>query len=189
MHFELKGGTSLSKGYGIIHRFSEDIDMRIEPPIHLQVKIGHNQNKPFHVASRNKFYEWLCEQVNIPGIKQVERDKAFDNDKLRSAGIRLTYPSNNPVLVGIKTGILLEPGFDDTTPNRLVTISSWAYDVAVARQVTIFDNRALEIPCYLPAYTFVEKLQTISTKYRRLSQTSTFPSNFLRHYYDIYCLL
>ena len=29
--FELKGGTSLSKGFGIIHRFSEDIDIRIEP--------------------------------------------------------------------------------------------------------------------------------------------------------------
>ncbi|KEQ29874.1 hypothetical protein N180_13770 [Pedobacter antarcticus 4BY] len=30
--FELKGGTSLSKGYGIIHRFSEDIDIHIKPP-------------------------------------------------------------------------------------------------------------------------------------------------------------
>ena len=29
--FELKGGTSLSKGFQIIHRFSEDIDIRIEP--------------------------------------------------------------------------------------------------------------------------------------------------------------
>jgi hypothetical protein len=26
--FELKGGTSLSKGFGVIHRFSEDIDIR-----------------------------------------------------------------------------------------------------------------------------------------------------------------
>ena len=26
--FELKGGTSLSKGFGIIHRFSEDIDIQ-----------------------------------------------------------------------------------------------------------------------------------------------------------------
>lgn len=32
MAFELKGGTSLSKGYRIINRFSEDIDIRIEPP-------------------------------------------------------------------------------------------------------------------------------------------------------------
>ena len=31
MTFELKGGTSLSKGYRIINRFSEDIDIRIEP--------------------------------------------------------------------------------------------------------------------------------------------------------------
>jgi predicted nucleotidyltransferase component of viral defense system len=30
--FQLKGGTSLSKGHQIINRFSEDIDIRIEPP-------------------------------------------------------------------------------------------------------------------------------------------------------------
>lgn len=30
--FQLKGGTSLSKGHQIIQRFSEDIDLRIEPP-------------------------------------------------------------------------------------------------------------------------------------------------------------
>ena len=29
--FELNGDTSLSKGYGIINRFSEDIDIRIRP--------------------------------------------------------------------------------------------------------------------------------------------------------------
>ena len=33
--FQLKGGTSLSKGFGIIQRFSEDIDLRIEPPFHV----------------------------------------------------------------------------------------------------------------------------------------------------------
>ncbi len=31
-NFQLKGGTSLSKGYGIIHRFSEDIDIHIVLP-------------------------------------------------------------------------------------------------------------------------------------------------------------
>jgi predicted nucleotidyltransferase component of viral defense system len=31
LNFHLKGGTSLSKGYGCIHRFSEDIDLKIEP--------------------------------------------------------------------------------------------------------------------------------------------------------------
>ena len=31
--FELKGGTSLSKGYKLINRFSEDIDIHIQPAI------------------------------------------------------------------------------------------------------------------------------------------------------------
>ena len=30
---------------------------------------------------------------------------------------------------------------------------------------------------------------TISAKYRRLGEAEEFPANFLRHYYDVYCLL
>ena len=55
--FELKGGTSLSKGFGVIHRFSEDIDIRIAPPAGMDVKIGRNQDKPAHVASRAAYYD------------------------------------------------------------------------------------------------------------------------------------
>lgn len=36
--FQLKGGTSLSKGHQIIERFSEDIDILIEPPAGRDVK-------------------------------------------------------------------------------------------------------------------------------------------------------
>jgi hypothetical protein len=55
--------------------------------------------------------------------------------------------------------------------------------------VNITDNRAKEVLCYEPGYTFVEKLQTISTKYRNYKKGSAFPANFMRHYYDVYCLL
>ncbi|MDP1680500.1 MAG: nucleotidyl transferase AbiEii/AbiGii toxin family protein [Burkholderiales bacterium] len=187
--FELKGGTSLSKGFGIIHRFSEDIDIRIEPPEGMDVKIGRNQDKPAHVESRRTFYDWLTQEIKIPGITSCERDTAFDDDRLRSAGIRLSYPTKNKALEGVKTGILLELGFDDTAPNRPVTISSWAYDTAAGKGVKIADNRAQDVFCYAPTHTFVEKLQTVSTKYRRLAESKTFPGNFLRHYYDVYCLL
>lgn len=40
-NFELKGGTSLSKGYKIIHRFSEDIDIHIKPPKTQVLTITH----------------------------------------------------------------------------------------------------------------------------------------------------
>lgn len=51
------------------------------------------------------------------------------------------------------------------------------------------DNRAMYVLCYHPGYTFVEKLQAISTKFRKQQEEGDFPYNFLRHYYDVYCLL
>jgi len=187
--FELKGGTSLSKGFGVIHRFSEDIDIRIEPPADMDVKIGRNQDKPAHIASRRIYYDELAKRISIPGIASVERDTFFDDEKMRSAGIRLSYSPRTAALAGVKDGILLELGFDDTAPNRAVTISSWALDFALDRGVQVFDNRAVDVPCYAPTHTFVEKLQTISTKYRRLTEAKEFPANFLRHYYGVFCLL
>ncbi|CAN7691245.1 hypothetical protein LJR098_002346 [Rhizobium sp. LjRoot98] len=47
----------------------------------------------------------------------------------------------------------------------------------------------LAVPCYEPGYTLVEKLHTISTKYREQQETGQFPANFLRHYYNVFCLL
>lgn len=187
--FELKGGTSLSKGFGVIHRFSEDIDIRIEPPADMDVKTGRNQDKPAHIDSRRAYYDELSKRIRIPGIDNVERDTFFDDEKMRNAGIRLVYSPRAASVTGLKDGILLELGFDDTAPNRPVTISSWALDFAMSRGVEVVDNRATDVPCYAPTYTFVEKLQTISTKYRRLAESQKFPGNFLRHYYDVYCLL
>lgn len=187
--FELKGGTSLSKGYQLIHRFSEDIDIRFEPPAELDVKTGKNQDKPAHQASRREFFDWLAKQIKIPGLKSVSRDTDFDDAKYRNCGILLDYPALTRTLHGVKDGILLEVGFDDTTPNNPCTISSWALDTALKAKVAIIDNRALDVACYSPAYTFVEKLQTVSTKFRMQQEANKFPKNFMRHYYDLYCLL
>lgn len=188
LRFELKGGTSLSKGFGIIKRFSEDIDIRIEPPAELDVKSGRNHSKPAHVESRKRFYDWLAETIKIDGIGEVVRDHTFDDRHFRSGGIRLHYITQAEALTGLKEGILLEVGFDDVIPNQPTDISSWAYDYAVDK-VEIIDNRAQSVACYHPGYTLVEKLQTISTKYRQQQESGTFPVNFMRHYYDVYCLL
>jgi len=106
--FELKGGTCLSKGFGIINRFSEDIDLRIGPPEEREVKTGRNQDKPAHCEGRKQFYDWLAETITIDGIVTVSRDEAFDDDKYRSGGIRLMYKNEVGPLTGLKDGILLE---------------------------------------------------------------------------------
>jgi Nucleotidyl transferase AbiEii toxin, Type IV TA system len=189
LKFELKGGTSLSKGFKIIERFSEDIDIRIEPPPERGVKMGRNHTKPKHVKTRKEFYDWLAaKKIRIDGIVKVERDTAFDTRDYFSGGIRLFYDAINPLAEGLKEGVLLEAGFDDVSPNEPKDIASWAYDHA-ADKVEIVDNRAKGVVCYDPRYTFVEKLQTISTKYRRQQAEEEFPVNFMRHYYDVYSLL
>jgi len=187
--FELKGGTSLSKGFGIIHRFSEDIDIRIQPEAGNEVFTGKNQNKPKHQESRKSFYDGLSDQIGIDGIEEIVRDEAFDDPKYRSGGIRLKYPGISKVSDGVKEGVLLEVGFDTATPNQPVDISSWAFDFAREHDMQVIDNRAMNVLCYEPRYTFVEKLQTVATKYRRQQETGDIPKNFMRHYYDLYCLL
>jgi hypothetical protein len=89
---------------------------------------------------------------------------------------------------GLREGVLLELGFDDVTPNVAKDISSWAYDYA-AGKVDIIDNRAKAVACYDPRYTFVEKLQTVSTKFRKQQESGESPIEFMRHYYDVHGLL
>ena len=187
--FQLKGGTSLSKGYGIINRFSEDIDIHIEPPPGMNVKTGKNQNDKNHCESRKDFYDWLSQKIEIDGIERVERDVDFDDEKYRSGGIRLHYRSTSGAVEGLKPGILLEVGFDLVVPNNPLRIGSWALAFAQEKKLAVNDNTAIDIPCYDPRYTFVEKLQTIAKKYNQYLSRTKLPPNFIRHYYDVMCLL
>jgi nucleotidyltransferase AbiEii toxin of type IV toxin-antitoxin system len=189
MKFELKGGTSLSKGHKIVGRFSEDIDIRIEPPAEKQVATRKNQTSATQVKSRKDFYDWLATTIKIDGISEVARDTAYDNPNYFSGGIRLSYKGINKLPPGLSDGVLLELGFDDVTPNEPKDISSWVYDYAATKGVDIIDNRAKGVACYDARYTFVEKLQTVSTKFRLQQEKKDSPVSFMRHYYDVYELL
>ncbi len=191
IEFELKGGTSLSKGFGLIHRFSEDID------IHVRTNFGFptegKEDKPQVKAARKEFYDVLASKISIDGIIDIVRDHEFDDvDKYRSGGIRLYYKSHTPELPGLKNGILLEAGFDTVTPNTPVDISSWVLQHLESLDIhrNYVNNTALGVHCYHPGYTLVEKLQTIVRKYRNKDKPGADrDKNFMRQYYDVYCLL
>lgn len=141
-------------------------------------------------AGRRNFYDWLNENISVKGIIGNVRDTDFDNPRTyMSGGIRLNYKTLTDPVAGLKEGILLEVGFDTVAPNQLVDISSWAYDHASSLGIVMIDNRALGIACYHPGYTFVEKLQTIATKFRKEQEGGSEGVNFMRQYYDVYCLL
>lgn len=136
------------------------------------------------------FYDETARRIRIPGIEQAIRNTEFDYmPRLRSASIRPIYQARAGSLARVKDDILLELGFDDTTTNRPVTISSCAWESATRAEVSVTDNRAQDVPCYAPTHSFVEKLQTVSTKYRTQSGRMALPRNFMRHHNDLYCLL
>jgi hypothetical protein len=157
MNFHLKGGTSLSKGYGCINRFSEDIDLKIEPAEDIcgfKVKSGKNHDDEKHRLSRQKYFDWIASYLNgkISGVVDVARDRSFDDlQKFRNGGVRLFYKSFFSV-VGLKEGILLEVGFDRTAPNQPLHISSWAYDRAAATTgISITDTGLKTFPAMSPS--------------------------------------
>jgi len=61
------GGTSLSKGWGLIRRFSEDIDFKVIPPAAESATAIRNQRIP----TLHRVYRFIKE--NIPGPASRER--------------------------------------------------------------------------------------------------------------------
>lgn len=72
-----------------------------------------------------------------------------------------------------------------------MTITSWAYEKActMLKDPDLIDNRAVDILCYDKRYTFVEKLQTVATKFRKEQESGQESVNYMRQYYDLYSLL
>lgn len=95
--FELKGGTSLSKGYQLIHRFSEDIDILIHPDGDLPV--GRNHTKAAQAA--------LCPAGLVRLRPSVPRSvAAHARSRLRSAREDGTAPGG----VSVETDASRAPG-------------------------------------------------------------------------------
>lgn len=188
--FELKGGTSLSKGFNIIDRFSEDIDIHIHPPKEFCINENPKNTNPNNSEKRFQFFEYLAKTIVIDGIVEIVRDHNFDDTNYyRSGGIRMLYNSHFNSIAGVKEGVLLEVGFDNVNPNIPIDVSSWALDKALKASVDVKNNIAVQVPCYHMGYTFVEKLQTIVTKYRNMIESGNDQMNFMRQYYDVYHLL
>lgn len=146
--FEMKGGTSLSKGWRCIDRFSEDIDIRFEPPKALNIR----SVKPAHVKARFDFYDDLAKRIRIPGIA-AERDRTRDDDKAHNGGISLKYDSHFAAMPELKSEVLLEAGFARTAPNEPRDFTSWALERALQAKLDVIDNRATAVKCFNPEYT------------------------------------
>lgn len=178
-----KGGTSLSKAYKIIRRFSEDIDltcdMRIFIPEASESPVTSSQAKKWSDKIRKSLPVWIKEQI-IPII-----ESAFKKDGISA---RLEFDGNDKLLIHyppltkgvdyVSQTIQLEFGARSTgEPNEKLPVTC-----DIADQI-----KGVAFPSTIPNVmrierTFWEKATAIHV----YCHQKEFPSDrFSRHWYDL----
>jgi hypothetical protein len=179
-----KGGTSLSKGFGLIHRFSEDFDLKLGPGSAAgvpEVSSWKSEAKK-HVTARREFFEAVARKLDVPGAK-VELHAV--DDRWRSAELRVLYPSvvGEPLPAPMKPFVVIEAGSARVVPHVECELSSFVHEGLERRGMLseFEDSRPRAVRCVHPLVTLIEKLEAIG---RRFHDEGRDAAGFVRHYED-----
>ncbi len=181
-----KGGTSLSKGFGLIERFSEDLDLKIEPGSVSALPGVSNWKSEGATATKERraYFEAFPGLLEIPGARvELEPDSA--DRSWRGANLRVLYPGQFIAdLAGImKPFVLLEVGSARVTPFVPRDMSSFAHQhlESLGQLATFDDNQPRGVRCVHPLVTALEKLDALQ---RRVLNDKAEPATFVRHFED-----
>jgi hypothetical protein len=178
-----KGGTSLSKGWDLLDRFSEDIDLFVNPAVEPALA---------NVRAINRTLKRLNRDVAaIPGLDFVRDDSKTIGGLGRRDVFR--YVSRYSALEGFPPTVRLEPGIQSgDQPTVTVPISSivgrMLIDRGVADELGVDGLRPFPMDLLHFRRTFVEKLFAIHGKVERLKREDHALGRDVRHYADLYVL-
>ncbi len=181
-----KGGTSLSKGFGIIHRFSEDLDLMVRPgtAIGLPAVTSWTSTNKGPVAQRQAFYDALAEVFAVPAVR-VERDRSRIDKRARGADYLGHYPGSllDQLTSTMSPFIRLEIGLARVVPQVEIPLSSFVHDYLDTQgMLDDYDqNRPRAVRCVHPIVTLLEKLDAMA---RRYSRDPVDANTLVRHYED-----
>lgn len=187
-----KGGTSLSKVFGVIHRFSEDVDVTLD---YRDLRPGAD---PFETGiSRSRLKrlgERLKERVNafvhdniLPPLRNSFSDLTGEEGRIEVSDdgeqVRLHYPSSlGNASNYIRDAILLEfGGRNATEPNGLHQIKPFLAD-----EVPDLEYPLAEVVVLAPERTFWEKATLVHVECNR--QRKGRVDRLSRHWYDLFML-
>lgn len=187
-----KGGTSLSKIFGAIDRFSEDIDLSLSPTFLQLPEVGTTRNQ---ADKWMKKAEIVCEVavqtqimpalevsvLNVLGKNEQIRFEFLKDPNTNSPVLLFYYPSSQPTGFDyIKRSVKLEFGsLTDQQPTGRHTITPWIAEVfPKAFPDWLCEVMALEIE-----RSFWEKATILHAEYHRPPDKSM-PDRFSRHYAD-----
>jgi hypothetical protein len=176
-----KGGTSLSKGWNLIQRFSEDIDLYVDPTAFdppLGKKAIDRELKKMRAAIEQH-----------PGLKFVENEGQTIGGFGRND--RFEYQQLFAGVGEIRNRVFVESGTaSGTEPTERIRLQSYVGEFLQASGVTLgaedegpFDLRLLHF-----RRTLVEKMFAIHAKVEAFKKDGTEIGGYARHYYDLFCL-
>lgn len=187
-YLRFKGGTSLSKCYNSIERFSEDIDLILdwtpftaEDPVGNRSKtkqrqLNQNINEQAQAYISNTLLPRLSELMGVmceldvdsedPHTINVTYPKAFDSDYLRPQ-VRLE--------IGPLAAML---------PMEMCDVQPYAAQYFP----DIFEQAKVSVPTIVVERTFWEKLTILHAEAHRPADKAL-PSRYARHYYDVHKLV
>lgn len=180
-----KGGTSLSKAFGLIERFSEDIDLILAQHLvlqtgeHLEQKTNNKQatfNKTIEERAGSYIGTTLKDKLDavLQPVCKVLKDDSDDHV------LRIIYPRVFDDGY-IQPEIKLEIGpLALWNPNEKYQITSF-----VAKALPELNLTIPLVPTIKPVRTFWEKITILHHEHYR-PESSTVPSRYSRHYYDIF---
>jgi predicted nucleotidyltransferase component of viral defense system len=184
-----KGGTSLSKAWGLIDRFSEDIDLAINREFFgFSGKISRTQIKKMRDKScqylSNQFLNELREKFHNAGMFDVSLavidQKSPDEDPVK---IAVRYPTVTNYLSYVKPQVLLEIGsrslIEPYTEREFRSVIGDTYPELP------FADENIKVRCVNPERTFLEKLFLLHEEHQRPIEKMNIKRKS-RHFYDIY---
>lgn len=191
--FVFKGGTSLSKSYHVIERFSEDIDIILD-----WRKVTGEESDPWEERSRTKqdqynkrlnrraaeFYnEELAPSLNEELEKKLGKADLVAIDDNDDMVLNFYYPQLFDVdylrpMVRLEIGPLAE-----WTPSHLTEITSFSAEC----YPEVFEQRTTTALTVDVERTFWEKI-TILHKIANFTDGKVLPARYARHLYDVFAM-
>lgn len=190
-HLCMKGGTSLSKGYGVIGRFSEDIDLILDWRL-----LGYTQTEPLERRSNtkqaafdeemNKKTEAYLADVFMPSLDPLVKQYVAEPVRFSIRGdmqtVRFAYPKifQDPYVI---QEIRLEIGaLAAWTPVKEMPMRPYVADY----YPDSFLKSETSILMVEAKRTFWEKATILHREANR--PDDAVPARYSRHYYDLYML-
>lgn len=171
-----KGGTSLSKGFGLIDRFSEDVDLAV---IHTGDKSGNEIKTIIRTIEKEITKE--LEEIVLEGV--TSKGSRFRKSVFEYISIDSKNRSNR-LIVEVNS-------FANPFPYQVIAIRSMVHDFLVqtnnAGYVEQYDLQPFSINVLSKEQTLIEKLVSL-IRFSFDENPVESISKKIRHFYDLYYL-